>query len=187
MLPDTCTGSLHYENTYIASNILCRQLVLHSFLCNTMDFILQEISRCILGHLVTIGWQARTLSTYQKSLQKYIGMSVHKNSSNMSMLISLYVLCGSPPNQQHISLYIFVSNFTAYSLASFRHQSLLKLDSRLLCNATGASPLAKRYYILIRALELTLHGQPRSNVVVQITQWKMTSAKPFLSVPVDCP
>ncbi len=34
----------------------------------------------------------------------------------------------------------------------------------------GASRLAKRYYILIRALELTLQGQPRSNVVVQISQ-----------------
>ncbi len=36
-----------------------------------------------------------------------------------------------------------------------------KLDSRLLCNARGASRLAKRYYILIRAVELTLQGQPR--------------------------
>ncbi len=45
-----------------------------------------------------------------------------------------------------------------------------KLDSRLLCNAKGASRLAKRYYILIGALELTLQGQPMSNVVVQITQ-----------------
>ncbi len=45
-----------------------------------------------------------------------------------------------------------------------------KLDSRLLCNARGASRLAKRYYILITALELTLQGQPRSNVVVQITR-----------------
>ncbi len=45
-----------------------------------------------------------------------------------------------------------------------------QLDSRLLCNARGTSRLAKRYYILIRVRELTLQGQPRSNVVVQITR-----------------
>ncbi len=59
--------------------------------------------------------------------------------------------------------------------------SWMKLDSRLLCNARGASRLAKRFYILIRALELTLQGQPRSNVVVQITRWKMTSGTPSFS------
>ncbi len=35
----------------------------------------------------------------------------------------------------------------------------IKLDSRLLCNTRGASRLANKYYILIRALELTLQGQ----------------------------
>ncbi len=43
-----------------------------------------------------------------------------------------------------------------------------KLDSWLLCNARGASWLAIRYYILIRTLELTLQGQPGSNVMVQL-------------------
>ncbi len=45
---------------------------------------------------------------------------------------------------------------------------MYKLDSQLLCNTRGASRLAKRYYILIRALELTLQGQQRSNVMVQL-------------------
>ncbi len=43
-----------------------------------------------------------------------------------------------------------------------------QLDSRLLCNARGASRLAIRYYILRRTLELSLQGQPRSNVMVQL-------------------
>ncbi len=47
-------------------------------------------------------------------------------------------------------------------------QTHMKLDSRLLCNAREASRLAIRYYILIRTLELTLQGQPRSNVMVQL-------------------
>ena len=41
------------------------------------------------------------------------------------------------------------------------------LDKYTGINARGASRLAKRYYILIRALELTLQGQPRSNVMMQ--------------------
>ncbi len=44
----------------------------------------------------------------------------------------------------------------------------IKLDSRLLCNTRGASRLAIRNYILIRTLELSVQGQPRSNVMVQL-------------------
>ncbi len=49
--------------------------------------------------------------------------------------------------------------------------SFYKLDSWLLCNVRGDIPVGKKIlhpFLFIRALELTLHGQPRSNVMVQL-------------------
>ncbi len=69
------------------------------------------------------------------------------------------------------------SNQSSWQWSSHCHnlenkkQNKKKLDSRVLCNARGASWLVTRYYILIRALELTFQAQPRWDLWSRVRCW----------------